>query len=66
MTTAMTSAGAFGAPEPGTAHNEAREAIFDELLAILVDSRDDEVPADLLRKSLLQTGSCGTGSSSTW
>ncbi len=45
---------AFEAPEPGTPHNEAREAIWEELLAILTDSCDDDVPADLLRKSLLQ------------
>jgi len=45
---------AFDAPEPGTAHNEAREAIWEELLTILMDSRADDVPADLLRKSLLQ------------
>ena len=47
-------AGAFGAPDPGTPHNEAREVILGELLAILIDSRGDEVPADLLRNSLLQ------------
>ena len=46
-------AGAFGAPDPGTPHNEAREVIFGELLAILTASRGDDVPADLLRKSLL-------------
>ena len=45
---------AFEAPEPGTPHNEAREAIWEGLLAILMDSRDNDVPADLLRKSLLQ------------
>ena len=45
---------AFEAAEPGTPHNEAREAIWEELLAILMDSRADDVPADLLRKSLLQ------------
>ena len=45
---------AFEAPEPGTPHNEAREAIWEELLTILVDKRDDDAPADLLRKSLLQ------------
>ena len=44
---------AFEAPEPGTPHNEAREAIWEELLTILMDSRDD-VPADLLRRSLLR------------
>jgi hypothetical protein len=46
---------AFQAPEPGTAHNEARDQILAELIAILVDSHDDgDVPADLLRKSLIQ------------
>jgi DNA helicase IV len=45
---------AFEAPDPGTPHNEARDHIWEELLAILMDSRNDDVPADLLRKSLLQ------------
>ena len=45
---------AFEAPEPGTPHNEARDQIWEELLAILMDSRDDDVPADLFRKSLQQ------------
>ena len=45
---------AFEAPDPGTPHNEAREEIWADLLAILIDSRDGDVPADLLRKSLLQ------------
>jgi superfamily I DNA/RNA helicase len=45
---------AFEAPEPGTPHNEARDQIWAELLTILVDSRADETPADLLRKSLRQ------------
>jgi hypothetical protein len=45
---------AFEAPEPGTPHNEARDQIFDELVAILMDMHDGEVPAELFRKSLLQ------------
>ncbi len=47
---------AFEAPEPGTPHNEARETIWEELLTILMDKHDDEddVPADLLRRSLLR------------
>jgi hypothetical protein len=44
---------AFGTPDPGTPHNEAREEIWEAVLAIAVDSRDGDVPADLLRKSLL-------------
>src|SRR5260370_3360804 len=45
---------AFEAPEPGTPHNEARDQIFGELVTILTDKHDGDVPADLLRKSLLQ------------
>jgi hypothetical protein len=45
---------AFDAAEPGTPHNEAREAIWEELLAILIDKHDGDVPEPLLRKSLLQ------------
>ena len=46
---------AFAAPDPGTPHNEARDQVWDELLTILTDKHDDEeVPADLLRRSLRQ------------
>ncbi|MCX4761112.1 AAA family ATPase [Streptomyces sp. NBC_01275] len=52
---------AFEAAEPGTPHNEARDQVWEELLTILVDkhddaasARDDEVSADLLRRSLLR------------
>jgi hypothetical protein len=45
---------AYEAPEPGTPHNEARDQILAKLLTILVDKHDGDVPADLLRKSLLQ------------
>ena len=33
---------AFDAPEPGTPHNEARDQVWDALVAILVDKHDDE------------------------
>ena len=45
---------ALDAREPGTPHNEARDQILEELLAILMDKHDGDVPADLLRKSLLR------------
>jgi DNA helicase IV len=57
---------AFDAPDPGTAHNEARDQIWAELLAILMDSRDDDVPADLLRKSLLQNRELRTALNRAW
>ena len=45
---------AFEARDPGTPHNEARDDIFDELVAILADKHDDVVPAEEFRKSLRQ------------
>ncbi|MEU6058531.1 RNA polymerase recycling motor ATPase HelR [Streptomyces sp. NPDC047097] len=54
---------AFGAPEPGTPHNEARDRIWDELVAMLYDrlpeaghgpdGEDGErVPVELFRRAL--------------
>jgi DNA helicase IV len=57
---------AFEAPEPGTPHNEARDDIREEVLRILMDSRDDDVPADLLRKSLLQSRELNTALNRGW
>ncbi|RAG81781.1 AAA family ATPase [Streptacidiphilus pinicola] len=52
-------ADAFAAPSPGTPHNEAREQIWEELVAILMDrlglAEDDEhgdVTPELFRRSL--------------
>lgn len=46
---------AFEAPEPGTAHNEARDQIREALLAILVDKVDDQdVEPDQIRGALLR------------
>ncbi|MDN5789473.1 MAG: AAA family ATPase [Micrococcales bacterium] len=47
-------AAAFDAPAPGTPHNEARDDIWEELLAIVADKHEGDAPAALLRKSLLQ------------
>ncbi|MFE7095596.1 RNA polymerase recycling motor ATPase HelR [Streptomyces erythrochromogenes] len=52
-------AAAFEAVEPGTPHNEAREQIREELLAVLMAKHEDggeghDVPRELLRRSLLQ------------
>ncbi|MGW5851259.1 RNA polymerase recycling motor ATPase HelR [Streptomyces sp. NPDC055254] len=44
---------AFEAAE-GVAHNEAREVIREELVAILMDKDDSDAPPQLLRRSLLQ------------
>jgi hypothetical protein len=57
---------AFDAPETGTPHNEARDQIWAELLTILMDSRNDKVPEDLFRKSLLQNTELRTALNRAW
>ncbi len=57
---------AFGAAESGIPHNEARELIWEQLLAILIDKTGGEVPADLLRKSLLQNRELRTALNRAW
>ncbi|MFI6035470.1 RNA polymerase recycling motor ATPase HelR [Streptomyces sp. NPDC051315] len=44
---------AFAAPAPGTPHNEARDQIWEELLQILIDKHDGEIPHDQFRRALL-------------
>ncbi|MFB7630096.1 RNA polymerase recycling motor ATPase HelR [Streptomyces sp. NPDC056149] len=43
---------AFDAPGPGTPHNEARELVWDELVAILRDKCADDVPSEQFSRSL--------------
>ncbi len=57
---------AFEAIEPGTPHNEARDQILDELVAILIDKHGRDVPADLFRKSLLQNRELITALNRAW
>ena len=57
---------AFEAPDPGTPHNEARDLIWAELLAILMDRHVGDVSADLLRKSLLQNRELRTALNRAW
>src|SRR5262249_22001091 len=45
---------AFGAADPGTPHNEARDEVWDALVEILVDKCEADVPADQLKRSLAQ------------
>ncbi|MFF3305865.1 RNA polymerase recycling motor ATPase HelR [Streptomyces sp. NPDC002952] len=45
---------AFEAAEPGSAHNEARDQVFEELLTILVEKHDEDAPAEAVRRSLRQ------------
>ncbi|WP_101790771.1 RNA polymerase recycling motor ATPase HelR [Nonomuraea indica] len=57
---------AFGAAEPGTPHNEARDQIWEELLTILVDKHGGDAPEHLLRRSLLQDRELLTAFNRAW
>jgi DNA helicase IV len=57
---------AFEAADPGIPHNEARDQIFEELIAILIDKYDGDISADLLRKSLLQNTELLTTLNRAW
>jgi len=57
---------AFEAPDPGTPHNEARDRIWEELVAILLDKHDDDASTDLIRTSLLQDQELRTTFNRAW
>ncbi|MFD5234896.1 RNA polymerase recycling motor ATPase HelR [Streptomyces qaidamensis] len=57
---------AFEAAEPGTPHNEARDQVWEELLAILVDKHDGDAPDDLLRKALARDRELLTAFNRAW
>jgi hypothetical protein len=57
---------AFEAPEPGTPHNEARYQVWEELLTILIDKRDGDIPPDQFRRSLQQNEGLRTTFSRAW
>ncbi|MGP9023120.1 RNA polymerase recycling motor ATPase HelR [Streptomyces sp. BR1] len=60
-------AAAFDAVEPGTPHNEAREQIWEELIAILLDKHDgDEVSPELFRRSVQQDRALVTTLNRAW
>ncbi len=58
---------AFDAPDPGTPHNEARDRIWEELVAILRDKLNDEDVTDAqFRKSLLENEELVTALNRAW
>ncbi|MGW1975033.1 RNA polymerase recycling motor ATPase HelR [Streptomyces sp. NPDC001889] len=59
-------AAAFGAADPGTPHNEAREQVWEELLTILVDLHDGDVPDEQLRASLRRNRELLTAFGRAW
>jgi hypothetical protein len=57
---------AFGAPEPGTPHNGAREQILAELAAIALDKQEADVPAEAFRTAVLRNGELRTAVYRAW
>ena len=58
---------AFEAPDPGTPHNEARDQVREALLSNLLDDHEDEeVPTELLRRSLLQNPELNSTLNNAW
>jgi DNA helicase IV len=57
---------AFDAVEPGTPHNEARDQIWEELVAILIDSHDEDVSPEQLHASLRQNRELTTAFYRAW
>jgi hypothetical protein len=59
---------AFEASPPGTPHNEGRDQIWEALLTILMDqvADEDDVPGELLRKSLRQNRELLTAVNRAW
>ena len=64
--TAADWAEAFDAREPGTPHNEAREQVWAELLAVLLGRYDGDEPADLVRGALLRDSGLRTTFHRAW
>lgn len=59
-------AAAFRSPDRGTPHNEAREAILEELIEILIDRYRGDVGTDQVRKSLRQNDDLRAALNRAW
>ncbi|MGC5257754.1 RNA polymerase recycling motor ATPase HelR [Gordonia sp. DT218] len=58
---------AFGAPEPGTPHNEGRDEVWESLVSIILDKHSGGgVPKARLRKSLAQHDELVTAFNRSW
>jgi DNA helicase IV len=57
---------AFEAPDRGIPHNEAREAVLEELLSLLIEKHEQDVPPSLVRRALLQNEDLMATLSKAW
>ncbi|MFE0748568.1 RNA polymerase recycling motor ATPase HelR [Gordonia sp. NPDC058843] len=59
-------ADAFDAPERGTAHNDARDEVWEELVSIIATRHDDDVPVHALRRALAANDELVRAFSQAW
>ncbi|WP_035717607.1 MULTISPECIES: RNA polymerase recycling motor ATPase HelR [Gordonia] len=59
-------ADAFDVPEHGTAHNDARDEVWEELVSIIASRHDDDVPHHALRRALAANAELVTAFSRAW
>ena len=57
---------AFAAAEPGTPHNEARDQVWEQLLEIIADQHDDDIPAEAVRGSLQRNSELQAAFARAW
>ncbi|MGW8813391.1 RNA polymerase recycling motor ATPase HelR [Gordonia terrae] len=57
---------AFDVPERGTAHNDARDEVWEELMSIIASRHDDDVPHHALRRALSANDELVTAFSRAW
>ncbi|WP_307873001.1 HelD family protein [Paractinoplanes ovalisporus] len=57
---------AFGAPGPGTPHNEGRSQVWEELITILLAKYEGEEPIDLVRGTLLRDRELASAFNRAW
>lgn len=57
---------AFDARDPALPHNEARDEIWFALIDILIDKNEDDIPTDLLHRSLLNNPELRSAFSKAW
>ncbi len=57
---------AFDAPDPGTPHNEARDQVWEELLAILVGKDESDATEEELRDSLARNEALRVALTRAW
>jgi DNA helicase IV len=57
---------AFGAADPALSHNESRDLVWEQLLDILMDQHDEDVPLQQLRRALQQNSELRAAFNRAW